>query len=56
MTYAVRATRGLDLPLSLEGTQVGHVQPHHLTAADLACAVERLEAYADDPEAAGIPR
>ena len=56
VTYGVRAARGLDLPLSLEGTQVGHVQPHHLTAADLACAVERLEAYADDPEAAGIPR
>ena len=56
VTYAVRAARGLDLPLSLEGTQVGHVQPHHLTAPALACAAERLEAYADDPHVAGSPK
>jgi broad specificity phosphatase PhoE len=48
VTYTVRAARGLDLPLSLEGVQVDHAVPHRLTDADLHEALGAMERWADE--------
>ena len=55
VTYAVRGAHGRSLPLTLEGTQAGHAQPHRLTADQVRRAAGRLEAYAADPAGHGPP-
>jgi broad specificity phosphatase PhoE len=49
VTYAVRGARGRSLPLTLEGTQAGHAEPHRLSADQVRLVAGRLEAYAADP-------
>jgi broad specificity phosphatase PhoE len=49
VTYVVRAAGGRSLPLTLEGTQAEHADPHRLDRGAVDRATARLEAYADDP-------
>jgi 2,3-bisphosphoglycerate-dependent phosphoglycerate mutase len=51
VTYALLASRGEDLPLSLEATQVPHATPYPLAAAELRRAVDHLESWVRDHEA-----
>jgi len=52
VTLATLATTDRALPLSLEGVQVEHAAPHSLSSAELERSVERMEAWADEVEAA----
>jgi broad specificity phosphatase PhoE len=46
VTYAVRASRGEDLPLTLEGVQVDHAVPYRLSRADVERAIAGMERWA----------
>ena len=52
VTYTVRAGRGEDLPLTLEGTQVGHATPYRLSPSDVGRAIDAMERWAREQEAA----
>jgi probable phosphoglycerate mutase len=52
VTYTARAARGEDLPLTLEGIQVDHAIPHRLSGSEVRRAVEAMERWALDQEAA----
>ena len=50
VTYAVRASRGDDLPLTLEGVQVDHAVPYRLSRADVERAIAGMERWARERE------
>jgi probable phosphoglycerate mutase len=52
VTYTVRAARGEDLPLTLERAQVDHAVPYRLSLAEVEGAIEAMEAWAAEREAA----
>src|ERR671937_518696 len=43
VTYTVRAGRGEELPLTLEGIQVGHATPYRLSRSEVRRAVAAME-------------
>ena len=55
VTYVMRAARGDGLPLTLEGTQAGHAEPHRLGRDEAERAAERLDAYVRDPAEHAAP-
>jgi probable phosphoglycerate mutase len=46
VTYTVLASRGEDLPLTLEGLQVDHAVPYRLSRADVERAIAGMERWA----------
>jgi probable phosphoglycerate mutase len=52
VTYTVRAARGEGLPLTLEGIQVDHASPHRLSGLDVQRAIEAMERWVHEQEAA----
>src|SRR5438034_1013454 len=55
VTYVMRAARGDGLPLTLEGTQAGHAEPHRLGRDEAERAAARLDAYVRDPAEHAAP-
>ena len=56
VTYAVRASRDSDLPLTLESAQADHAEPHRLSRPDVERAAERLDSYAAEHAGERAPR
>jgi broad specificity phosphatase PhoE len=52
VTYAVRAAHGQDLPLTLEGVQAGYARPHRLSGQEVERAIDAMERWAHEQEAA----